>query len=71
MFHHLLLRKVFPFINIHENAKLKDNTPKSREAWIVCISDLLVSIGEVSKYKVNYSVYLIALFLINVFTVNR
>ena len=71
MFHYLVLRKLFPFIKSRENAKLKDNAPKSKEAWIVCFSDLVVSIGEASKYKVNYSVYLIALFLINIFTVNR
>ena len=71
MFHHLILRKLFPFINLHENAKLKDNKPESKEGWIVCFSDLLVSIGEASKYKINYGVYVFFLFLFNVFTINR
>lgn len=71
MFHHLVLRKIFPFINIHENAKLKESAPKSKEAWIVCFSDLVVSIAEAGKYKVNYSVYLMALFLINIITMNK
>ena len=71
MFHHVLLKKLCPFINAREHAKIKDNVPQSKEAWIVCVSDLLVSIGEAGKYKVNYSVYLIALFLLNIFTVNR
>ena len=71
MFHFLVLRKLLPFISFRDNGKFKDNTPKSKEAWIVCFSDLLVSVVEAGKYKVNYSVYLIGLFLLNIFTVNR
>ena len=65
MFHHVIVKKILPFVNFKEKAKVKDYVPKSREGHIVCISDLLVSVFEFSKYQVNYQVYLYMLFLIN------
>lgn len=51
MFHHVLIKKIFPFINRNEKAKIKNNRPTSKEGWIVCIADLLVSIREVQIYE--------------------
>ena len=68
MFHHVIMKKVFPFINYKEKAKLKDYKPQSKEGHIVCISDMLVSIFEFSKYQVNYRVYLYIIFLLNYLT---
>ena len=65
MFHHVLIKKIFPFINRHEKASIKENKPKSKEAWIVCISDLLVSIIECERFEFSYLVNLSYLILFN------
>ena len=66
MFHHALLKKIFPFINRKEKAKIKDNKPTSKEGWIVCLSDLLVSVMEVQRYEFSYIANLSYLVLINI-----
>ena len=42
MFHHVIIKKIFPFINRKEKASIKFSKPKSKEAWLVSIADLLV-----------------------------
>lgn len=70
MFHHVLIKKILPFVNYKERAKIKDNKPKSKEAAIICLSDLLVSVYEFEKYRLRYSVSLTFLFLMNLLTLN-
>lgn len=65
MFHHVILKKVFPFINKSEEASVKFSKPKTKEAWIVSISDLLVSIND-SKFFVRYKVNLAYLMILSV-----
>lgn len=54
MYHYVLLKKILPFVN-KEN--VLGRKPSTKEAWVVSISDLLVSILESTlflKYKCNY-----------------
>ncbi|MBQ6687102.1 MAG: HD domain-containing protein [Bacilli bacterium] len=69
MFHHVLVKKIFPFVNYKEKAKIKDNRPRSKEATIICLSDLLVSVYEFEKYRLRYGISLTFLFLINLLTI--
>lgn len=69
MFHYALLKRFVPFKK--EKIVLKEIKPKSKEAWIVCASDLLVSISEFRRYRVNYSMAVFLLFFINFITVNK
>ena len=64
MFHHVILKKIFPFINREEEASIKFSKPKSKEAWIVSIADLLVSIND-SKFFVKYKFNLAYLMLVS------
>ncbi len=66
MFHHVIMKKIFPFLNRHEKAKIKESKPKSKEGWIVCISDLLVSIMECQRFEFTYIAKLSCLVLINI-----
>lgn len=66
MFHHVLLKKIFPFINRKEHAKLKENKPTSKEGWIVCISDLIVSVIECQRYEFSYLANLSILVFLNI-----
>ncbi len=69
MFHHVLVKKVLPFVNRKEKVKLKEVKPTSKEGAIICLSDFLVSVYEFEKYKLRYSVSLTFLFLINLLTI--
>ena len=69
MFHHVLVKKVLPFVNFKEKAKLKDNKPTSKEGAIICFSDFLVSVYEFERFKLGYSISLFALFLMNLLTI--
>ena len=71
MFHFAFLRTIFPFIDFKQKPELKKNTPRSKEAWIVCIADLIVSIKEFGIFKVGYSFALIMLFFINFISINK
>lgn len=64
MYHYALVKKALPFINRNELV-LNNNKPASKEAWIVCISDLLVSMVEGIRYEVPYlaNVFCLAIIL--------
>lgn len=68
MFHHVLIKKILPFINRTEKATIKENKPKSKEGWILCISDLFVSIVECQRYELSYIAKLTCLMLLNIIT---
>ncbi len=65
MFHHVLIKKILPFINPTEKAKIKASKPKSKEGWLVCIADLLVSIKEVQVYEFSYIANISYLIILN------
>ncbi len=67
MYHYALVKHAFPFINKREKVNAKDYKPTSKEGYIVCLSDLLVSIYEVGVFKVRYKACLYFIFLINLF----
>lgn len=71
MFHHVLLKKIIPFINRKEKAKIKENKPKSKEGWILCLSDLLVSIMEAQRFELSYVTNLSLLTLFNIIFLKR
>jgi len=68
MYHCAIVKKYTPFLKKDDYDKkyFKENKPSNKESVIVCISDLLVSIFEVIKYKLRYNTALYMLFLINV-----
>jgi len=66
MFHHVIIKKLLPFINIKEKADFKGNKPKSKEGWILCISDLLVSIHEAGRFELSYVANLSFLIILNI-----
>lgn len=70
MFHHVLVKKVLPFVNYKEKAKLKDHKPNSKEGAIICFSDFLVSVYEFERFRLGYSISLFTLFLINLITIH-
>lgn len=64
MFHHAFARSFIPFINPTEKVKINESKPQSKEAWIVCISDLLVSAYEGLRFNIfeRLAVYIFLLF---------
>lgn len=68
MFHHTFFRSLIPFINPDEKVKIKDGKPKSKEAWIVCMSDLIVSAYEGIRFNVGGKVAIYLLFIYNFIT---
>lgn len=71
MFHFACVRKLLPTFKKEDRYKLKDVKPKSKEAWIVCFSDLLVSIKEFSEYRVGYGAAVVMLFALNFISINK
>lgn len=66
MFHHVVLKKIFPFINREEKASIKEFKPKSKEGWIVCASDLLISIVECERFQFTYAFNVAVLLIFNI-----
>lgn len=65
MYHYALTKKCLPFINHDGKVNPKEYKPLYKEGYIVCVSDLLVSIFELGMFKIRYSVCLYLLFIIN------
>ena len=66
MFHQVLLKKLFPFVNRKEKATIKEFKPKSKEGWIICISDLLISVIELERFQFTYVANVALLILFNI-----
>ena len=66
MFHQVLLKKVFPFVNRKEKASIKELKPKSKEGWIICASDLLVSVIECERFQFTYAANVFLLLILNI-----
>ena len=66
MFHHVLIKKIFPFVNRKEKASIKEFKPKSKEGWIICLSDLIVSIAECERFQFCYAFNVAVLLLFNI-----
>lgn len=66
MFHQVLLKKLFPFINYKENVNLKEFKPKSKEGWIICLSDMIVSIMECERFQFTYIANVALLLIFNI-----
>lgn len=56
MFHQILLKKIFPFINRKEHASVIKSKPTCIEGWIVCLTDLAVAFYELFIYKVKNNI---------------
>lgn len=66
MFHHVLLKKLFPFINRKEQVSIKEFKPKSKEGWIICFSDLIISIMECERFQFTYVANVTLLLVFNI-----
>ncbi len=65
MYHYALVKNAFPFINKREKVNATKYKPKSKEGYIVCLCDLLVSIYETLVFKVKYKMCLYIIFAFN------
>ncbi len=66
MFHHVLLKKILPFVNRQEKVSIKEFKPKSKEGWIICASDLIVSIVECERFQFTYVANVTLLLVFNI-----
>lgn len=66
MFHHVLIKKILPFINRKEKVSIKEFKPKSKEGWIICASDLIVSIMECERFQFTYVANVTLLLIFNI-----
>lgn len=66
MFHHVLIKKIFPFINHKEKVSIKEFKPKTKEGWIICASDLLVSVVECERFQFTYVANVTLLLIFNI-----
>ncbi len=66
MFHQVLLKKLFPFIPYKEKVSVKEFKPKSKEGWIICASDLLVSAMECERFQFTYVANVTLLLIFNI-----
>lgn len=71
MYHYAILNRILPFISSEAKFSLREMRPKSREAWIVCAADLIVSVSEFREYRVDYGMAVLLLFFINFISVNK
>ncbi len=71
MFHQVLLKKIFPFINRKEKVSIKEFKPKSKEGWIICLSDLLVSIIECERFQFSYAANITLLLIFNIIMIRN
>lgn len=69
MFHHVLIKKLCPLINVKEKATIRENKPNSKEAWIVSISDLIVSLVESLRFETSYIANMSLLVIISNLTI--
>lgn len=65
MFHHVLLKKLFPFLPYKEKVSINEFKPKSKEGWIICASDLIVSIMECERFQFSYVANVTLLLIFN------
>ena len=65
MYHYALLNKSTSLFRKEKINNLKEYRPTCKEGVIVCISDLLVSIFEVGRYKIRYDMCLYLIFIVN------
>jgi len=56
MFHHIFIKKILRFINPKEKAKVFASRPKSMEGWIVCGTDMFVSLYEWLRFKAGFRI---------------
>ncbi len=66
MFHHVLIKKLFPFVNRNEQVSIKEFKPKSKEGWIICASDLIISIVECERFQFCYVANVTLLLIFNI-----
>ena len=66
MFHQVVFKKIFPFINRKEKASIKEFKPKSKEGWIICLSDLLISLVECERFQFTYAFNVAVLLVFNI-----
>ncbi len=66
MFHHVLIQKIFPFINRKEKVSIKEFKPKTKEGWIICASDLIISVMECERFQFSYVANVTLLLIFNV-----
>lgn len=66
MFHHVVLQKILPFINTKEKVSIEEFKPKTKEGWIICASDLLVSVMECERFQFSYVANVTLLLIFNV-----
>lgn len=66
MFHQVLLKRFLPFINRKEKVSVREFKPKTKEGWIICISDLLVSLMECERFQFTYVANVTLLLIFNI-----
>ena len=71
MFHHVLIKKIFPFVNRKEKASIKEFKPKSKEGWIICASDLIVSVMECERFQFTYVANVALLVIFNIIMIKN
>ena len=71
MFHQVFVKGMLPFIPWKEKASIKEFKPKSKEGWIICLSDLIVSIMECERFQFSYAANVTLLLIFNIMMVRN
>ncbi len=71
MFPEVVLNNINPFAKSYEKKKIRESIPQSKEAWIVCIADFIVSIEELGRFKISFTLSCLMLFILNILTINK